>query len=408
MKTAKKKKKKYNLEKIKFNTIEMLLVFTMALVFGVLIGEAMFSEKNSSFSLTSTSSKELNEIKSVYNTILNEYIDKVDSKKLKDAAIKGMISTLGDKHSMYIDEKESETFQDELNGYFYGLGVAVSQKKGELVTINEVYKNSPAEKAGLKKGDQYLKINGEDMSKATADTVSEKIKGTNGKEFTITVKRDNKEKDIKVKTGRVDIPSVSKEIIEKNDKKIGYIKLSIFANNTDEQLKEKLKELEKNKIENLIIDLRYNQGGELETAINIASEFLPKKSPIIQIIDKKETNIRYSKGNSNPKYNIVVLINEGSASASEVLSAALNEQLNVQLVGETTYGKGTVQKTKELSDGTIIKYTTETWKTSKGKSIDKTGIKPTITVEQGEKYYDTGKQADDIQLQKAIEQFMKE
>ncbi len=401
------KRLKLNLSKIKFNTLDLILVFIMALVFGVLTGEAIFSGKTPTLSLTSTSSSELNEIKSVYNTILNEYIEKVDSKKLKDAAIKGMISTLGDKHSIYFNEEESQSFQDELNGYFYGLGVAVSQKKGELVTISEVYEDSPAEKVGLKKGDQYLKINGSDVSKATADDISEKIKGTNGKEFTIVIKRDNTEKEVKVTTGKVAIPSVTKRIITNDKTKIGYLKISIFANNTDEQLKSKLNELDNYGIENLIIDLRYNQGGELDTAINIASEFLPKKTPIIQIINKKDTNIKYSKGNNNPKYNIIVLINEGTASASEVLAAALNEQLNSTLVGETTYGKGTVQKTKQLSDGTIIKYTTETWKTSKGNSIEKIGIKPTIELEQKDEYYVTGSEKDDSQLQMAITQFSK-
>ena len=403
----KKTEEKMKLSKLKFNTLELILVFIMALVFGMLIGEVIFSGQDGTFSVSSNSSSELNEIKSVYNTILNEYIEKVDSKKLKDAAIKGMISTLDDKHSIYFNEEESQSFQDELNGYFYGLGVAVTQKKGDLVTISEVYENSPAEKAGLKKGDQYLKINGDDVTKATADDVSEKIKGTNGKEFTIVVRRGNEEKEVTVTTGKVAIPSVTRKIIEDKGVKIGYLKVSIFANNTDEQLKDKLKDLENYDIKNLIIDLRYNQGGELETAINIASEFLPKKTPIIQIINKKETSIKYSKGNNNKKYNIVVLINEGSASASEVLSAALNEQLGIPLIGETTYGKGTVQKTKQLSDGTIIKYTTETWKTSKGNNIEKIGVKPTIEIEQNDDYYITGKQEDDAQLQKAIEQFSK-
>ncbi len=403
----KRTKKRVDLSKIKFNTLDLLLVFIMALVFGVLFGEALFSGQGQILSVNANSSSELNEIKSVYNTILNEYIEKVDAKKLKDAAIKGMISTLDDKHSIYFNEEESQTFQDELNGYFYGLGVAVTQKKGDLVTISEVYEDSPAEKAGLKKGDQYLKINGTDVSKATADEVSDKIKGTNGKEFTIVVRRNNEEKEVKATTGKVAIPSVTKKIIENEENKIAYLKISIFANNTDEQLKEKLNELGKDNITDLIIDLRYNQGGELDTAINIASEFLPKKTPIIQIINKKETNIKYSKGNNNPKYNIIVLINEGSASASEVLAAALNEQLNAMLIGENTYGKGTVQKTKQLSDGTIIKYTTETWKTSKGNDIEKTGVEPTIKIEQKDEYYVTGSQKDDAQLQMAIKQILK-
>lgn len=398
---------KIDLGKTKFNTLEMILISIMALVFGILIGEAIFSNSTVGLSVKSSSSQELNEIKNVYNTILNEYVNKVDSEKLKNAAISGMFSVLEDKHSSYIDKDSSENYEDELNGYFYGMGAAVYQKKGEPVTIAEVYKNSPAEKAGLKVGDQYLKINGEDVSKLTSEDISNKIKGTNNKEFKLTILRNGKEKTIKVTTGKVELQSVKKEIIEKEDKKIAYLTLTIFANNTDEQLKKALKELKKDNIKNIVLDLRYNQGGELDTVLNIASEFLDEKAPIIQIVGKSGTDKKYSTGNENPDYNIVVLINAGSASASEVLSAALNEQLNVPLIGETTYGKGTVQKTKKLSDGSIIKYTTETWKTSKGNSIEKIGIKPTIEVKQSEKYYETGSNDDDVQLQKAIAELLK-
>ena len=401
---------KIDLSKKKFNALELILIFIMALVFGVLTGEMIFSgasDKKAPVSLTSNNTIQINEIKNVYNTILNEYINHIDKEALKDAAINGMFSVLGDRHSVYFNEKESENFQDQLNGYFYGMGTSVYQKNGDLVTINEVYKNSPAEKAGLKKGDKYLKINGKDVTKYTSEEISEEIKGTDGKRFTLTIQRGDKEINVKIKTGKVAIPSVNYKMINKDNKQIGYIEISIFASNTDEQLKEALQELKKENIKDIIIDLRYNQGGQLDTVLNIASEFLNKKMPIVQILDKKDTDIKYSEGNSNPKYNIVVLINEISASASEVLAAALNEQLGTPLIGEKTYGKGTVQKTKQLSNGSLIKYTIETWKTSKGNNIDKVGIKPTIKVEQSKNYTRTGKDQDDNQLQKAIETIIK-
>lgn len=407
MKNKKENKQRIKIDKKKFNTLEAILIFIMAFVFGILIGEMVFSRGNKSISLTSSTSSELYEIKDVYNTILSEYIDDIDKEKLKEAAINGMMSSLKDKHSIYFNEFESEQFQDELNGYFIGLGVGVYKEEKDLVTIRSVYKNSPAEKAGLKEKDQFLKINGEDVTKATTEDISKKMKGKEGETFNILIKRDNEEKEIQVTTGKVDIPSVTTKIIKKNNQKIGYINLSIFASNTDEQLKEELKSLEKEKIKDLIIDLRYNQGGELDTVLNVASEFLDKKAPIIRIKKKDKIDIRYSSGKNNSKYNIVVIINKGSASASEVLAAALNEQLNAPLVGTLTYGKGTVQKTKQLSDGTIIKYTIETWQTSKGKSIDGIGVKPTIEIKQSEKYYDTLKEEDDVQLQKAIETILK-
>lgn len=393
---------KINLKKHKFNTIEVILVFIMALIFGILIGEMVFSKGVSSFSLKTTN-KEVAEIENVYNTLSEEYINQVSEDKLKDAAIEGMVSLLGDKHSAYYNEQESEDLKDELNGYFYGMGAGVYQEKGKLVTVSQIYKNSPAEKAGLKKGDQYLKINGEDVTKLTAEEISKKIKGKEGKTFVLTIKRNNKEKEIKIKTGKVEIPSVTKEIITEKNQKIGYLALSVFASNTDEQFEKELKELEKQNINKLIIDLRYNQGGHLDTVVNIASQFLDKKNPIIQIVKKDKTEIKYSKESNNKKYKIVVLVNEGSASASEVLAAALNEQLGAQLIGTTTYGKGTVQKTKTLPSGGVIKYTIETWKTSKGKDIDGKGIKPTIEVKQSDKYYKTNDKKDDTQYQKALE-----
>ena len=393
---------KINLKKHKFNTIELILVFIMALIFGILIVEMVFSKGASSLSLKSTN-KGMAEIENVYNTLSEEYINQVNEDKLKDAAIEGMFSLLGDKHSVYYNEQESEDLKDELNGYFYGMGAGVYQEKGKLVTVSQIYKNSPAEKAGLKKGDQYLKINGEDVTKLSAEEISKKIKGKEGKTFVLTIKRNNKEKEIKIKTGKVEIPSVTKEIITEKNQKIGYVALSVFASNTDEQFEKELKELEKQNINKLIIDLRYNQGGHLDTVVNIASQFLDKKNPIIQIVKKDKTEIKYPKEKNNKKYKIVVLVNEGSASASEVLAASLNEQLGSQLVGTTTYGKGTVQKTKTLPSGGVIKYTIETWKTSKGKDIDGKGINPTIEVKQSDKYYKTNDKKDDTQYQKALE-----
>ena len=406
-KSIKKTISKIDLSKNKYNTIELILIFIMALVFGLLLGEIIFSNGKSTKSLIEKTNTNISEIKNVYDTLLEEYIDKVSEENLKEAAINGMMSLLEDQYSVYYNNEESEDFKNELNGYFYGMGAEVYQEQGGLVTIGEIYKDSPAEKAGLKKGDQYLKINGEDVTKLTTYEISKKIKGKEGKEIKLIVKRSNQEVEVNVTTAKVEIPSVYKEIITKENQKIGYLSVSIFASNTDEQFEENLKELEKENIDKLIIDLRYNQGGQLETVINIASQFLNKKDPILKIVTKTKTETKYSVKNGNKNYKIVVLINEGSASGSEVLAATLNEQLGAELIGTTTYGKGTVQKTKNLPSGGVIKYTIETWKTSKGKDIDKKGIKPTIEIKQTENYYKTYKTEDDKQLQKAIEVILK-
>ena len=343
IKTIKNYLKKINLKTNKFNTIEMILILIMGLVFGILIGEMLFRSGKTFLSMKNKNKVSITEIENVYNTLSEEYINKISEETLKEAAIQGMVSMLGDQHSSYYNEKASETFKEELNGYFYGIGAGISGEKGKLVTVSEIYKNSPAEKAGLKKGDKYLKINGQDVTNLSAEEISNKIKGKKGQTFKLTIKRNNEEKEVSITTDKIEIPSINKETITKQGQKIGYITIKVFASNTDEQFKKALKELDKENINNLIIDLRNNQGGELNTVIKIASNFLNKKQPIIQIETKNKKEIKYSTKNPEKAYKITVLINENSASASEVLAAALNEQINATLIGKTSYGKGTVQ-----------------------------------------------------------------
>lgn len=394
---------KAELGKNKFNTLELILIFIMALVFGILIGEMVFSNGSSSTSLTRKNNSNIEEITNVYNTLIEEYINEVNEEDLKEAAIEGMLNLLGDNYSLYYDETESEEFKEELTGTFYGIGAEVYQEEGGLITVYNVFENSPAAKAGLEKGDEYLKINGEDVTNKTSSDVADMIKGKNGETITLTIRRGDEEKELKVTTAKVEIPSVSSEIINQNNTKIGYMAISIFAKNTDEQFSKHLETIEKEGINKLIIDLRSNNGGELETVINIASNFLNKDDVVVQTVLKDKTEKRYSIKNNTNKYDIVVLINGQSASGAEVLASALNENCNAELVGTTTYGKGTVQRTKTLSSGDMIKYTVETWKTSQGKEIEGVGIKPTIEVELSETYYKTLDQKDDNQLQTAIE-----
>lgn len=394
---------KAELGKNKFNTLELILIFVMALVFGILIGEMVFSNGSSSTSLTRKNNSNIEEITNVYNTLIEEYINEVNEEDLKEAAIEGMLNLLGDNYSLYYDEAESEEFKEELTGTFYGIGAEVYQEEGGLITVYNVFENSPATKAGLEKGDEYLKINGEDVTNKTSSDVADMIKGKNGETITLNIRRGDEEKELKVTTAKVEIPSVSSEIINQNNTKIGYMAISIFAKNTDEQFSKHLETIEKEGINKLIIDLRSNNGGELETVINIASNFLNKDDVVVQTVLKDKTEKRYSIKNNTNKYDIVVLINGQSASGAEVLASALNENCNAELVGTTTYGKGTVQRTKTLSSGDMIKYTVETWKTSQGKEIEGVGIKPTIEVELSETYYKTLDQKDDNQLQTAIE-----
>ena len=398
----KNKKNKLNLEKNKFNTIELLLMFIMALALGLLIGEMIFSNTSTN-SLTKKTNNEIKEIENVYNSLIEEYVGKVNKEELKEAAIEGMISHLEDKYSIYYNKEESKQFEEELKGTYYGIGAEIYRTQNKNITVNKVYKNSPSEKAGLKKGDEIIKINNKELKEKTTEEVSKLIKSKKSQTITLTIKRENKTYNKKLTTEEIEIPSVKTEIIKNENKKIGYIQITIFSSNTDEQFAKALENLKKENITNLIIDVRDNIGGELDTVVNIASNFLAKDEIVIQTISNNKTKKITSNKNSKKDYNIVVLINNGSASGSEVLAATLNENCNAELIGDTTYGKGTVQKTKKLASGSIIKYTVETWKTGKGKDINGKGVKPTIKINQSEKYYETQKQEDDAQLQKAIE-----
>lgn len=403
-KKIKKQISKINVEKNKFNTLELLLIFVMALLLGIVAGEMIFSGRDvNNISITQKINNNVSEIESIYNTLLEEYIDEIDEDQLKDAAINGMFSLLGDDFSLYYDEQASDTLKEELEGYFYGIGVEIyrDEESGKVI-INKVFEGSPADKAGLQAGDEYLKVDNIDVSTKTLSEIAEIITKGDNKTYTITVKRDNQEIETKVTSGKVEIPSVTSEVLEENDRKIGYIQISIFASNTDEQFEKHLKELENQNIDKLIIDVRSNSGGDLETVINIASNFLQKEDVIVQTVLNDEVTKRYSVKNSNKKYEIAILIDQGSASGAEVLASALNENLGSELIGQTTYGKGTVQKIKNLPSGGIIKYTTETWMTSQGKEINNIGIIPTIEVELNDKYYETLDKKDDTQLQKAI------
>ena len=404
-KKIKKQISKINLEKNKFNTLELLLIFVMALLLGIVAGEMIFSGRDvNNISITQKINNNVSEIESIYNTLLEEYIDEIDEDQLKDAAINGMFSLLGDDFSLYYDEQASDTLKEELEGYFYGIGVEIyrDEESGKVI-INKVFEGSPADKAGLQAGDEYLKVDNIDVSTKTLSEIAEIITKGDNKTYTITVKRDNQEIETKITSGKVEIPSVTSEVLEENGRKIGYIQISIFASNTDEQFEKHLKELENQNIDKLIIDVRSNSGGDLETVINIASDFLQKEDVIVQTVLNDEVTKRYSVKNSNKKYEIAILIDQGSASGAEVLASALNENLGSELIGQTTYGKGTVQKIKNLPSGGIIKYTTETWMTSQGKEINNIGIIPTIEVELNDKYYETLDKKDDTQLQKAIE-----
>lgn len=346
---------------------------------------------------------ELQEFITNYDYIIDNYYGDVDKTKLIDSAIAGMLSTL-DKNSAYVGGSDTN-FSIYLEGTYDGTGIQVYNDNDNIV-IYSVFDGSPASKAGLKAGDVIVKVNDKDTKGMSISDFSSLVKKQDGT-FKITYRRGDAEKTVKLKVGTVELKSVSSKIISKNDKKIGYIKVTIFASNTYEQFKKELEGLEDKNIDGLVIDLRDNSGGHLSAAEDIISLFLDSSHPIYQIKSKESQNKYYSLGKETKKYKISVLINSNSASASEVVTSALSEQYGASVVGEKSYGKGTVQELQTLPNGEQYKLTTKSWLTSKGKVIDGVGITPNYEVKLDDKYLEEPNDENDNQLQKALSVILK-
>lgn len=375
-----------------FNIFEVLFIAIVSIIFGILVTLIVVKDDNDD--------KYIKNFKQVYNDITTDYYKKVNKKKLTDAAIKGMFEYLGDPYTNYMNEDETEKFNNTVDGYYKGIGVQVSIINKE-VTIISVFQNSSASRAGLQAGDIITKVNGKSLDGKKLSEVVNEIKSKNN--MILTIKRNNKEEEYHLNLSSVEIPSVSSKTFDKNNKKIGYITISMFSFNTYKQFYNKLNDLENNNIDSLIIDVRDNPGGSLDQVSKILSLFMDKKHVIYQIEYNGKKTKTYSLTNDKRNYPIGVLINKNSASASEILASSLNENLDSIIVGENSYGKGTVQKEYTLSNGSSVKYTSERWLTPKGNSINKKGVKPTNEVILSEYYYKNPSYDSDNQLQTLLE-----
>lgn len=390
----------YN-NKVSFSIPEVIVVIIISILFGGIIGSSItLSRTNKS---NGKSSSELSDFVVAYNNIVSDYYNKVDKEKLINSAIEGMINSLEDPYSTFMDSKTSEDFNTTVSGQYKGIGATISLVDDQ-VTVVDIFKDSPAYVAGLKVGDIILLVNDKDVKGMDLDKVVSLIKKKDKAKLSIT--RGEEKTDITINVNDVQIPSVGSEIIERDGNKVGVISISVFAANTYEQFKRELNNLEKKSIDSLVIDVRDNPGGHLEQVTKVLSLFMNKKKVLYQVKENKKKTKFYSLNNDEKKYKIAVLINSSSASASEILTAAMKESYGAVIVGKKSYGKGTVQKEYSLSNGASIKYTTEEWLTPKGKSINGKGIEPDIDVDLDEKYYDSYSRDDDNQLQTAINKLL--
>lgn len=363
----------------KFEVKEVVFLMLITFLFGMIIGGVIMFGKGT---FSSDISDSLNEFVDAYEDILDTYYEEVNAEELMQAGIEGMVEYLGDPYAAYMDSTEAQEFNEQVEGEYSGIGAEISYNYGTgIVKIGQVFEGSPAEKAGLKTDDILLKVNGESIEGKTTEEIANTVKGKTGTKVTITVKRNEEELEFTIKRGSVDISSVETKIYEQDDKKIGYMAISIFANNTYEQFEKKLVDLEKKGIDELIIDVRGNSGGYLTTVTDIISLFTKKGSVIYQLSTKGDIEKIEDKTKAKRKYPIYVLTNNSSASASEVLTAALKENYGATVFGTRTYGKGKVQKAYNLSNGAKIKYTFQEWLTPNGNSIDQVGIEPDVVIE---------------------------
>lgn len=311
--------------------------------------------------------------------IKKNYVEEVDEKDLVYGAIKGMLSSL-DPHSSFMPPEHFKEMKIDTKGEFGGLGIQIGIKD-KILTIISPIDDTPAFKAGVKAGDKIIKIDGESTKDITIHDAVTKLRGPKGTSVTITIVREGLDKalDIKIVRDIIKLKSVKHKII---DETIGYIKLTQFQEKTAVDLRNALEEISKKKINALILDLRNNPGGLLKGAVDVSSLFLPPEKLVVYIKGRsgEKTEFKTSKSNRHFDYPMIVLVNQGSASASEIVAGAMQDWEQAIVLGTQTFGKGSVQTVIPLSDGSALRLTTARYYTPKDRSIQTTGITPDIIV----------------------------
>ncbi len=325
------------------------------------------------------------------NIIEQQYVEEVNGEDLVEGAIEGMLRKLEDPYSVYMDQETAEQFIESLGSHFEGIGAEVSMQDGK-VTIVAPFRDSPAEQAGLQPNDKIIKIDGETIEGLSLYDAVLKIRGEKGTTVRLTVERAGASElfDVSVKRDEIPIETVRSDVIEKDGMTIGLLEITSFSEDTADDFGAALKDFETKGIDGLLIDVRGNPGGYLDAVRDIGKYIIPNEKPIVQIENREGEKIRYQSSLKTPKsYPIIGIADGTSASASEILAAALIEGGGYDVVGETTFGKGTVQQTIDLGDGSELKLSLYRWLTSAGNDINGQGVKPTVEVKQPEYFYAT-------------------
>jgi carboxyl-terminal processing protease len=356
-----------------------LLIIT-AVIIGVISAALVVGVVSSQIVNAQGTYEDLRSFVDVLNVIKKNYVDEVKTKDLLNGAIKGMLSSL-DPHSGYMSPEAFKEFQVETKGEFGGLGIQISMKDGILTVIAPI-DDTPAFKVGIKAGDKILKIDGDSTKNMSIQDAVSKMRGPKGKPVTLNIFREGwtEAKDFTIVRDIIKIKSVKAKIIKED---IGYVKLTQFQEMTSDDLAAALKNLKEKGMKSIILDLRNDPGGLLNSAVDVAGQFLPPKKLVVYIKGRSGETVEYFTEGDEPPYTdmpMVVLVNQGSASASEIVAGALKDWNRAVIVGVQTFGKGSVQTLIPLSDGAGLRLTTAKYYTPSGVSIQNIGITPDIVV----------------------------
>lgn len=350
-----------------------LIWFVLLLAGGFFLGHIWTKDRYSI-----TSAEGFNEFQAAYQRILDNYLNGAEERQLIEGAIDGMVKSLGDPYSTYHPQEQGEQYVDSYASHFFGVGAVIKDNDGTFI-IDSVYKEMPAEKSGLKPNDIITAVNGETSNGLTLLELVNKVKGEEGTEVTISVLRDKAELSFTMMRAEIPVYTVESEMLEQN---IGYINILNFSQKTDVEFFEALDALEAQGMESLIIDLRSNPGGLVDQARNIAHRLVPRNNIIYEIVFKDEKRrMAYPSEQKVPfDKEIIVLVNEYSASASELVAAALKDSAGAEVIGEKTFGKGVVQIIQEFKSGSALVLTEAQWRTPNGSWINEEGVTPTQEV----------------------------
>lgn len=332
--------------------------------------------------------EDMDKIGQAISLIKQNYLEGAEDQQLVEGAIQGMLATLDDPYSTYMDVEMMKEFDEQIESSFEGIGAEVS-KVNDVVTIVSPIKDSPAEKAGLRPNDQVLSVDDESLDGLDLNEAVNKIRGEKGSKVVIKIQRAGSEEpfDVELTRDKIPVETVYNDVKTIDGKKTGVLEVTNFSEHTAEEFETQLTQLEDDGIEGLVIDVRGNPGGLLDVVEDMLALFIPKDMPYMQIEDQNgEKTPYYSDLDKKKDYPINVVVDEGSASASEILAVAMKEA-GYDIVGDTSFGKGTVQQAVPLGDGSTIKLTFFKWLSPKGNWINEKGVEPTVAVSQPDYFY---------------------